>query len=144
MRQRSIEGRTYVVLDPALEVEAEFKRVGARRNEVCATERGEEVVQRFLIRQVDHREACAPAVTVALEQVVVAYRHVEKITRRNARRVGVVILSSRSRDADPRRSGLHRVCTTTRSGTAERREKRRFERLPRSEERRVGKECRSR
>ena len=77
-----------------LEVEAQFQRFGARRHEVRAAERGEEVVQRFFVGQIDHREAQAPLVAVAVEEIVMADGQVEQIARRNSRRILVVVLGS--------------------------------------------------
>ena len=56
-----------------LKVESQFRRIRARRNEVRSAERGQEVVYRGLVGQVDDREAQAPPVAVRLEQIVIAY-----------------------------------------------------------------------
>jgi len=55
-----------------LKVKAQLCRVRARRHIVRSAERRKEVVQGFLVGDVDRRQSQAPAIPVALEQVVVA------------------------------------------------------------------------
>src|ERR1019366_3085970 len=52
-----------------LEVEAQFHRLRARRDEVGSAKCGEEVIKRHFVGQVDDREAEAPLVAVFVEQV---------------------------------------------------------------------------
>lgn len=70
-----------------LEVEADLPGKRAGRHVVRAAERGKEVVQRVLVRQIDHREADAPFVPVAVEQVVVAHREVKQVPRKTLVRI---------------------------------------------------------
>jgi len=74
-----------------LKVEAELDALCSRRHVVRAAERGEEVVQRGLVGQVDHREAQTPLVPVAVEQIVFADGNVKQVTRSDARRILVVV-----------------------------------------------------
>ena len=53
-----------------LEVEAEFHRFRARRNEVCAAESRQEIVKSYVISQVDYREAQAPLIVIAMKEVI--------------------------------------------------------------------------
>src|SRR5260370_31589674 len=62
-----------------LEVEAELRRVGSRRDEVRPAERRQEVKERGLVRQVDDREAQAPLVAITMKQVVIAHAGVKQI-----------------------------------------------------------------
>ena len=64
-----------------------------------STESREEVVERILVGQVNDRELRADFVFIAVEQVVVPDRHVKEMSRRNAWRIFVVVLRSRSRNA---------------------------------------------
>ena len=54
-----------------LEVEAQLHGFRARCHKVRAAERGQKIVERLFVRQVDHREAQAPLVAIAVEQVVI-------------------------------------------------------------------------
>jgi hypothetical protein len=83
-----------------LEVEAELDGFGARGDEVCAAEGGEEVIERVFVGQVDDGEAKAPLVAVAAEEVVVADRHVEEVARSDARRILVVVFGAVGGDVD--------------------------------------------
>src|SRR6266566_915865 len=86
-----------------LEMKAEFRRVAARRHKVRSTERRQEVIERGLIRQVDDREAQAPLVVVAMEEVVISHAGIEQVACSDPRRIVIVILRSRSRYLEPRR-----------------------------------------
>ncbi len=68
-------------VDQLSKVEAEFDGFGAGGYEVGAAEGGEEVVEGFLVGQVDDGEAKAPLVAVPVEEVVVADGEVEEIAR---------------------------------------------------------------
>ena len=80
-----------------LEVEPQLCRVGPRGDEVRSTEGGEEVIERHLIRDVDHGKAQTPLVTVAAEEVVVPDTDIKQMTRSDPRRIAIVILGSRRR-----------------------------------------------
>jgi len=78
-----------------LEVEAELNRLGSRGHIVGAAERGQEVVQRRLVCEVDDRESQAPLVAVAMEKVIVADGNVKQMARLNSRWIVVVVFGSR-------------------------------------------------
>ena len=61
-----------------LEMESDGRGDGARRHIVGSAEGREEVVQRFLVGQIDDCQARAPFISVAVEDVVVADGGVEK------------------------------------------------------------------
>ena len=82
----------------ALEVETQLHRFRSRRHIMRAAERGNEIVQRLFVRQVDDREAQAPLVTVAIEQIVLAHGNVEHVPRSDALRIVVVVLRSGRRN----------------------------------------------
>ena len=71
---------------------------GPGRNIVRTAEGRKEVIERFLVRQIDHRYSGAELVLVAVEDVVVPHANVEEIARRDSRRVVVVVLCARGRD----------------------------------------------
>src|SRR5207302_858221 len=75
----------------SLEVEAQLHGFRARRDEVRAAERGQEVVQRGLVRQVDDCEPQAPFVAICAEEVVLPNADVEQIARFDARGVAVYV-----------------------------------------------------
>jgi hypothetical protein len=77
-----------------LEVEPELSRQRARRHIVRPAEGREEVIERQFVGDVDGGKRETPFVTFAFKLVVVAHRNIEQITRRNARRIVVVIFSS--------------------------------------------------
>lgn len=85
-----------------LKVEAEVYCFGARAYEMRTAERRKEVVQGFLVGQVDDREAQAPLVTIAVEEVVVADGQVEKVPRCDARRILIVVLGAVGGNVDAR------------------------------------------
>ena len=60
------------------------------------------VIKRGLVGQIDYASLQAPFVPIAMEQVVVSNRQIEKTARRDPRRIMVVILGSRRRNAYPR------------------------------------------
>src|SRR5579862_4941921 len=113
-----------------LEMEAEFGGVRTRRHKMRAAERGQEVVQCFLIGQIDDREPGTPAKAVAMEEIVVANRHVEKISGLNTRWIGVVVLCSGSWYADTRRPRFCGISPATGSGAAQRRKQAGLKHLP--------------
>ena len=91
-----------------LEVEAQFRREAARRHIVRSSEGGKEVIKRYLVGDIDGRELETPLVLVTAEKIVVAYRDVEQMASRDARRVVVVILGTRRGNGDSRRAVLRR------------------------------------
>ena len=64
-----------------LEVETNLTGNGARRHVVRAAESGEEVVNAYSVRQIDHGEAGTPLEPVAVEDIVVTHGNVEQIAR---------------------------------------------------------------
>ena len=83
-------------------MEAELDGFGARGDEVRAAEGREEVIQRFLVGQVDDGEAQAPLVAVAVEEIVVADGEIEEIARCDARRILVVVFGAVGGDFNTR------------------------------------------
>ena len=81
-----------------LEVEADLRRQGSRRYVMRAAESGEEIVNRLLIADVNRSQAETPLVTVAAEKIVVADSQVKQVAGRDARRIVIVVLGSRSRN----------------------------------------------
>lgn len=61
-----------------------------------AAEGGKEIIERGLVCQIDGGEPQAPLVTVAVEKIVVPYARIEKAAWRDALRIVIVILFSRS------------------------------------------------
>src|SRR6266481_609520 len=62
-----------------LEMEGQLRRVRPRRDEVRSAKRGQEVVERGLVRQVDNRETDAPLVVVTMEKVIIAHTGIEQV-----------------------------------------------------------------
>lgn len=54
----------------------------------------QEIIESILVRHVDDRQPSAPLESVAVEDVVIADRKVEKVSGLNARWVAVVVLSA--------------------------------------------------
>ena len=61
-----------------------------------AAKGGKEIIERGFVRQIDGGETQAPLVTVAVEKIVMSYARIEKAARRDALRIVIVILFSRS------------------------------------------------
>jgi len=80
-----------------LEVESDLSRKRTRRYVVRAAEGREEVVERVLVGDVDCSELETHLVLIAAEDVVVPDGNVEKATRRDPRRVLVIVLRIRLR-----------------------------------------------
>ncbi len=93
------------------EVEAELRSVRPWRNKVRSAERGQEIVQCRLVRQVDDREAQAPLVVVAVEQVIIAHAGIKQVSRVDAGRIVIVVLRSRRRYLEPCRPVERRVAS---------------------------------
>src|SRR5579864_2731566 len=108
-RRKSLEIDSHDIpcsVTPTLEVEAELHGFGSRRDVVRPAERGEEVVQRHLVRQVDDREAQTPLVTVTVEEVISAHAGIKQIPWCNPLRVVVVVFLARRRYPDKLRPKL--------------------------------------
>ena len=80
--------------------DAHLHLIRARRDEVGAAERRQEVVERFLVREVDDAEPHAHLGLVAVEQVVDAEAEIEQMARRNSRRIGHIVFRAVRRDHD--------------------------------------------
>jgi len=93
----SIGGERKLISSPlatfcCLEVKAYLHRQRPRTHIMRAAEGGKEVVERVFVGDVDGSKLRAPFKAVAVEEIVVADRDVEQITRRDPRRVFVVVL----------------------------------------------------
>src|SRR5580692_8476375 len=88
------------------EVEAQFRSKRSRRYVVRSAEGREKVIQGVLIRDVHRGQLQADLVFVAVENVVMAHRHVEQMTGSDAGRILVVIFGSSRRYLDQGRSVL--------------------------------------
>ena len=82
-----------------LEVKPDASRNRARRNVMRSAEGGKEVVERFFVGQIDHRQPGAHLESVAAQNIVMPDGDVEKIAGLNARRVVVVVLGARRRES---------------------------------------------
>ena len=80
-----------------LEVETQFRRLGAGRDVVRAAKSRKEIIQSHSVRQIDDRKAEAPSVPIPAKQVVLAHGEIKQIARLNSLRSVVVILRSRRR-----------------------------------------------
>jgi hypothetical protein len=76
-------------------VEAELDRLSTWRYKVRASEARKEVIQRYFVGHVDHCEAQAPTVSVAVKQVIFSHRDVEKVSRLDPIRIVVIVLLTR-------------------------------------------------
>src|SRR5580704_2546977 len=74
-----------------LEVEAELHGFRTRRDIVRAAKRGEEVVQRHFVCQIDHREPQTPLVAVAVEEIVLAHADIKEAARGDALWIVIVV-----------------------------------------------------
>src|ERR1039458_9051821 len=76
---RQFEEPYLAPITEVLKVERDRRRHRARRNIVGAAEGREEIVQRRPVGHVNHRQAQANLLAVALEKIVVAYRDIEQV-----------------------------------------------------------------
>src|SRR5260221_11001552 len=74
-----------------LKVETELDGFRARRNEMRSAERGQEIVHRGFVRQVDDRETQTPFVSVAVKEIILANAHIEQVAGFDARWVAVQV-----------------------------------------------------
>src|SRR5437763_7138622 len=86
----------------ALKVESQLRSDCARADEMRSAKCRKKVVQRFLLRQVNHRHLRAPPETIAMKQIVVAHRQVKQMTWRNPRRIFIVVLGAFGGNLHPR------------------------------------------
>jgi len=103
-----------------LEVEADLTRDSSRRDVVRATEGGEEVVERIVVREVDHFHTSAPLETVAMEDVVIAHREIEETSRLDAGWVFIIILRIWCRYLNESRAELQSRADTDYAARADR------------------------
>ena len=73
-------------------MEAQLRRIRTRRNKMRSGEGRKKVIERSLVGQVDHTPLQAPFVPIAMEQVVVSNRQIEKTAGGNPGRIVVVVL----------------------------------------------------
>jgi hypothetical protein len=87
-------------------VEADLRRQGSGRDVVRAAERGEEIVNRSLIADVNGGQAETPLAAVAADKIVIADSQVEQIASSDTRRIAIVVLGSGSGNLQELRSVL--------------------------------------
>src|SRR6202046_4006041 len=92
----------------SLEVETDSASDRARRDVMRAAEGGKEVVEREVVGQVDHFHASAELVAVVMEveDVIVANRQIEQVSRSDARWMTIVVLGVRPRHLNQRGTEL--------------------------------------
>ena len=117
-RDRTDRPRGSHLWQQSLEVESDFAGVRARRNVVCAAERGQVVVQRLLVGKVDYCEASAPTEAIAMEEIVVANSDVQQAARLNSLRIVIVIFLTRCRNLKIDRTEL--ICRAGSHGGSKR------------------------
>src|ERR1019366_8379533 len=86
---RLAPSRLLVRLQPALEVESQFRGQRSRRHVMRSAERGKKVVERVLLRQVDDGQLRTPLVLVAVKEIVMPQGKIKKTPRGDALRVVV-------------------------------------------------------
>src|ERR1700746_1494101 len=86
-------------LPPALglEVKTELGCVTSWSHEVRATKRGQKIIESNSVCDVDRGEPKTPLIFVGTKKIVVSDRNIEEVARSNARRIVIVVLSSRRR-----------------------------------------------
>jgi hypothetical protein len=77
--------------------------IAARRYEMRAAKRGQEVVKREFVGEVEDREAQIGLPLVRVKDVVPTYGHVEEVAWRDPRRIQIVVLRARSGNSHQRR-----------------------------------------
>src|SRR6266404_5636453 len=80
--------------DPRLEGNSRLDLKRARRYEMRAAKRRKKVIERNLIEDVSAGESQSKFLVLCSQQVICPDTEIEKMTRRNSRRVSVVILST--------------------------------------------------
>src|ERR1035438_1367948 len=91
-KRRLARSRLSDRLQANLKVKTQFGRQRSRRDVMRPAERRKKVVERILVGHIDGRQAQTHPVLVALEYVVVPDRYIEQVSRRDARRILVVVL----------------------------------------------------
>src|SRR2546425_3167060 len=74
-----------------LEVHTKLDLIGARCHEVRPAESREEVIQRFLVRDIERGKPQRHLRMLSAQQVVSAYAEIEEMTRRDTWRIVVVV-----------------------------------------------------
>ena len=87
-----------------LKIQRDLRRERARRHVVRPAERGQEVIQRVIVGDVDRGQVEVHLVAVGVEEVVLADRDVEQVARSDARWVVVVVPGARRGNPDAARS----------------------------------------
>jgi len=80
-----------------LEVKTELGCVTSWSHEVRATKRGQKIIESNSVCDVDRGEPKTPLIFVGTKKIVVSDRNIEEVARSNARRIVIVVLSSRRR-----------------------------------------------
>src|SRR5207302_704329 len=85
-----------------------------RCHEVRTAERRKEIIQRDLVCDVDSGESQSHLFVFRAKQIVGAHAKVEQAARRDARRIGVIILSAVRRNSDPQGATVRRSASRDR------------------------------
>ena len=75
-----------------LKIESDLSRNCPGRYVVRAAEGGQEIIERNLVGEVDDTYLRTPSITIAVEQVVMPDGKIEEMSRRDPRRIFVVVL----------------------------------------------------
>ena len=97
MRAVSVNATALIDRELLLEVESDLRRQCTRRNVVRTAEGGKKVVQGVLVCDVDGCELETHFVFIAAEEVVMSDGNIEQASRRDTRRILVVVLRVRLR-----------------------------------------------
>jgi len=89
-----------------LKVKTQLRSVGAWCHVVGSAERGQEIVKRDLVREVDGSQLKADLVLVTVENVVMSYRQVEEMTWSDSVWIVIGVVGAGFGDGDQRRSVL--------------------------------------
>ena len=89
-----------------LEMETELSCQRTRCHVVRPAEGRNEIVECVLVRHIDGSQCKTPFVTFSFEQVVVAHRYIKEVTRRDSRRIMIVVFCSGCRYLYERRPVL--------------------------------------
>ena len=85
-----------------------------------AAKSGEKVIQRLLVRKVEHRQPERHAVPVRMKEIICSHTGIEKVARSDAGRIRIVIFRSCRRNAHSRRRELRVGQAARRDGVGQR------------------------
>src|SRR5262245_3842234 len=94
------------LLDTQSEHQSQLRRERARSDEVCAAESREEIIESVFVGQVYRRQTKGYAVVVGAQEVIGSDAQIEKVSRRDARRVVIVISRSLRRNPHAQRAAI--------------------------------------